>query len=574
MYQLEMRDLRPPMTSALHALFSIPFDASTLSTWYSVPGGFGPTAVRPTPVSRPSTGSTVSSSSSTSPPEKEKKRKGMFGKKRRDSNATKPPEHLGVPERSNSISPVSSTPSSVEELPRHIDIGAFPRRILDLLNNFVQVHLPGNAPPSKDLQLDDIFPPILLLAASAAQGSEEMRHYFRGSLLPSDLDRSVIAGPLELRPGLLGTLLRLLNDTTHTKSRDTAGEFLWAIAGGDASVLCDEVGYGNVAGLLFRKGMSGPPSAKLEALDDAGEGVLPHAPQTRPSLHPFAAGGGRGGHGAGPLSRSGSGGHSSQPAPPPNQRPPSSPRSPPSPRPPRGPTPTSQHHPWGAQGPPPHVHYREPSQQHQYQQHGHYKEASSQSRQQHFANHHREQSRPSQAYPKEASYHHSPPHRPAPLPPQPQSPTQLPYAAPSPQTYYSTLPHLPPSRPPPPPPPTSQPPPPPVDRHPITALNREPDGPSPFAGLSDAEREREAEKMFVLFERMERNPILKAGAPTPDGGQRSLREEMHARVQAGDAEQWERMEAERERRAREAQDEADEREAMMEIARYRQRWGK
>ena len=35
-----------------------------------------------------------------------------------------------------------------------------------------------------------------------------------------------------------------------------------------ASTLCAEIGYGNAAGLLFRKGISGPPPGKLQTIDD------------------------------------------------------------------------------------------------------------------------------------------------------------------------------------------------------------------------------------------------------------------------------------------------------------------
>ena len=35
-----------------------------------------------------------------------------------------------------------------------------------------------------------------------------------------------------------------------------------------ASILTAEIGYGNAAGLLFRKGMSGPPPARIEELRD------------------------------------------------------------------------------------------------------------------------------------------------------------------------------------------------------------------------------------------------------------------------------------------------------------------
>lgn len=185
MYQLELRDLRPPLSTALSALVYVPFDSSNLSTWYSVPGAHpaagvvGHTPLR-TSSSRTSTAS--SSTSGSTPANEEKKKRGLFSKKRRDSNATKPNELLTVPERRE------ATPSlGAEDAPRYMDIGKLPRRIIDCLNVYIETNLPGNAQPAADLTLDDNLSPVLMLATHAATGSEEMRHYFRGSLLPPDL---------------------------------------------------------------------------------------------------------------------------------------------------------------------------------------------------------------------------------------------------------------------------------------------------------------------------------------------------------------------------------------------------
>lgn len=199
MYQLEMRDLRPPLTHALNALFSIPFEPSNLSTWYSVPGSHpGAIALAPSrsnASSRPSTASSFKSNGS-APEKEQKKKKSIFGKKRSDSTATKAPiptkgpvvttEKLIIP-LAEPVTAPSVQSLGADDAPRHIDIGALPRRIIDVLNAFIELNLPGSAPPAADLQLDDVLPPVLLLAANAAKGSEEMRHYFRGSLLPSDL---------------------------------------------------------------------------------------------------------------------------------------------------------------------------------------------------------------------------------------------------------------------------------------------------------------------------------------------------------------------------------------------------
>lgn len=47
-------------------------------------------------------------------------------------------------------------------------------------------------------------------------------------------DRSKEAGGLETRPGVLGTILRLLNmSTEYPNCSNSAGEFLWEVCGGD-----------------------------------------------------------------------------------------------------------------------------------------------------------------------------------------------------------------------------------------------------------------------------------------------------------------------------------------------------
>ena len=104
-------------------------------------------------------------------------------------------------------------------------------------------------------------------------------------------DRSPEAGALEKRKGLLGTLLRFMTCTNHPQTRATAGELLWSIHDGDgkcshkpalrgltkASALCAEIGYGNAAGLLFTKGITGPPPGTITEIDE---------PETKQSTEP------------------------------------------------------------------------------------------------------------------------------------------------------------------------------------------------------------------------------------------------------------------------------------------------
>ncbi|KAL1405850.1 hypothetical protein Q8F55_007528 [Vanrija albida] len=404
-HRIPFNDLLPPLTHALHALISIPLSPELLPTWYATPGA-----------------GRQSSSQSRD--------------KKKGSKSGSPPSG-GFSDGQLSPTPSGSFLSFSGPTPTAQTI---PRRLLAILNGFVDSHLPGTAAPDPELIIDEVLPPVLALAAHTATGSIEMRMFYRSSLFPRKLDRSPEAGPLEGRPGLLGTLLRLMNTTHSIHSRDTAGEFLWAVCSGDAGELCDEIGYGNAAGLLYRKGLSGPPPARVVELPDE-----------------------------------------------------------PRPAPPRSPAPTS--------------HSPSPSTSTSYDRHntasslGHNTGSSLGHERRHTA----------------ASGH-------------------------SHHTVASSNSH---------------------ERHPITGLDAPPDdGTSPFDGMTDEEKEREAEKMFVLFERLNRNPIIKAGAPTPDGGTKSLKEAMSDKVASGEAERWEAAEAERVRAEALAQDEADEEEAAREMEAY------
>lgn len=104
---------------------------------------------------------------------------------------------------------------------------------------------------------------------------------FRNGRKADSRDRSPEAGPLEDRKGLLGTLLRFMACMNHPQSKSTAGELLWAVCDQDgasyiqraramelikASTFSAEIGYGNAAGLLFQKGLSGPPPGKIQEI--------------------------------------------------------------------------------------------------------------------------------------------------------------------------------------------------------------------------------------------------------------------------------------------------------------------
>ncbi|KAF8211758.1 guanine nucleotide exchange factor [Mycena galopus ATCC 62051] len=108
--------------------------------------------------------------------------------------------------------------------------------------------------------LDDELSPLVVLITRLCIADEVSRTRTRDWLVPADLDRSAAAGTLEARPDMLGRCLRLLGSVYHARLKDSVGEMLYAMCDSDATTLSTLLGYGNVAGFLFNKGiMSAPP---------------------------------------------------------------------------------------------------------------------------------------------------------------------------------------------------------------------------------------------------------------------------------------------------------------------------
>lgn len=115
------------------------------------------------------------------------------------------------------------------------------------------------------------------------------------------------------------------------------------------------------------------------------------------------------------------------------------------------------------------------------------------------------------------------------------------------------------------------------DRNPITSLKPpSTHQPDPLEGLTQEEKEREAERLFVLFDRMERNPVISAQAGGGGGGGKGVsvtaKDIMRGKLERGELE--DDKEAERERKEMEDQEKKDEEEVAAEMKRYRERMGK
>ncbi|OSX60623.1 hypothetical protein POSPLADRAFT_1148456 [Postia placenta MAD-698-R-SB12] len=241
--------LQPPMTHVIHSLITIPVTPSLQPKWF--PGGAG-SPRSATPKSRESPQTSPGGSNGGSPtlgPSKELKQSAFD----RAFNA------LSVGRRSLSLSR-SASPSSrtpVDTL----------QRAFDLLDISLLYYLPSTVDPddssvrerarAEGSSLDDILVPLVLLVNKMCVGDDASRARMREWLLPADLDRT---SPLEGRADFLGRTLRLMSCVHHTKLKSATGEMMYAICDSDASLLASYVGYGNVAGFLFHKGITGQPT--------------------------------------------------------------------------------------------------------------------------------------------------------------------------------------------------------------------------------------------------------------------------------------------------------------------------
>jgi hypothetical protein len=156
-------------------------------------------------------------------------------------------------------------------------------------------YLPGDLDPdepsvrdmcTKETQgtLDNLITPLVVLITRLCIVDVGCRMGMRRRLLPNNLDR---ISPLEGRSDTLGRCLRLLRSVYHSGLKDALGEMLFAVCDSDgkrandhgaselnicfdrklAATLCVHVGYGNVAGFLFQKGILSAPAASTHAPD-------------------------------------------------------------------------------------------------------------------------------------------------------------------------------------------------------------------------------------------------------------------------------------------------------------------
>ncbi|EJF63137.1 hypothetical protein DICSQDRAFT_146110 [Dichomitus squalens LYAD-421 SS1] len=255
--------LTSPMTHVIHALITIPVSPSLRSVWLP-PAKTSPSST-PKPISAQESSSSSASATSSS------KISRSSSSSRSNSPTTGPSKDpkpgafdrawsalsAGRRSLSRSSSPHTSSPN--------VDVLL---RAYDLLDVSLHHYMPDAVDPDDssvrqkcvremDQPLDDVMTPLVVLITKLCLADEGSRTRMRQWILPDDLDRT---SPLEGRADLLGRLLRSLASVHHAKLKNAVGEMLYAICDSDGSTLASYVGYGNVAGFLFNKGiMSAPP---------------------------------------------------------------------------------------------------------------------------------------------------------------------------------------------------------------------------------------------------------------------------------------------------------------------------
>lgn len=103
------------------------------------------------------------------------------------------------------------------------------------------------------------------------------------------------------------------------------------------------------------------------------------------------------------------------------------------------------------------------------------------------------------------------------------------------------------------------------DRNPITSLAPPTIEPkNPLDEMTEEEKEREAEKLFVLFDRMEKNPVISMNSG--DGERKGPKDIMREKLERGELEN-----DDRDAKLKDEEDQRDEDEAMADLRRYKDR---
>ncbi|KAF5372037.1 hypothetical protein D9615_008038 [Tricholomella constricta] len=257
-----------PLTHVIHSLITIPINPELRPIWFGTNSNRSPrqsASNSPKHASRsqtPQPAAASSSSSRSDSPTRSPQSQTSSLTSPKSSTLDRALSVIAAGRRSLSRSPTTSnntTPTNVLQ------------RACDLLDVALSHYFPGAVDvdeqevrdrckqESPDSSLDDMLSPLVVLISRFCIADEGSRIRVRQWIVPDDLDR---CSPLEGRADILGRCLRLLGSVYHPRLKDAVGELLYAMCDSDASILSTLVGYGNVAGFLFHKGiLSAPPPA-------------------------------------------------------------------------------------------------------------------------------------------------------------------------------------------------------------------------------------------------------------------------------------------------------------------------
>ena len=180
-HSLPTIDHAPPLTHCIHVLFAIPFIPRLLDTWHSVPVDSTPSDI----------GGTFKGFLD---------RIGDISITSNPFTTTAAQKPTGTPAMKNAaLNSASSISTSTTHRTRRIslpakknDPTAFVEKVIHALERYIDKRLPWPQKPDGDqlengVPIDEHLPPIFLLLARAAEGSEPSRSYLKEMLLPSDL---------------------------------------------------------------------------------------------------------------------------------------------------------------------------------------------------------------------------------------------------------------------------------------------------------------------------------------------------------------------------------------------------
>ncbi|KAI0029679.1 guanine nucleotide exchange factor [Vararia minispora EC-137] len=244
--------IAPPLMHVIHGLIAIPITSSLRPIWF------------PPEQHRSASGSRRTSPTQTPRNLHDSPKESRPGALDRALNI------LAASRRSLSSRPSSPIPSISLPPPLTYDTV---QRAIDLFDVALVHYFPGTGDPDDasvrsrardeaDATIDELLAPITLLCEKLASADPGARAKIKEWLVPANLDRSK---PLEGRPDALGRLLRVLQSVYHSRLKVVVGELLFTMCNSDSMQLIQAVGYGNVAGFLFNKGIvTGPPDVSAD----------------------------------------------------------------------------------------------------------------------------------------------------------------------------------------------------------------------------------------------------------------------------------------------------------------------